>query len=67
MTRREQYNSRYCPLIQHCITCQKIYKVSVERCNYHCIIGMRLRWLETEFSDVTGCSHRKWETNSAKK
>lgn len=42
------------------VKCKSCTMRSYERCDA-CIVGQRLRWLETEYSDVTGFSHDAWK------
>ena len=58
--RKEKYERRREELLKQCEICRKTQKPTYERCNYGCTTGKRLRWLETEYSDVTGWSHEKW-------
>lgn len=54
--RKEQYEERRKELEKHCTGCKTR---SSERCNW-CTWGKKLRWLQTEYSDVTGWSHKLW-------
>lgn len=61
-TRRETYERRKAELEKNCERCRKLQQhPTPERCDYGCTIGKKLRWLETEFSDVTGWSHKNWQ------
>ena len=59
-TRKEQYERKRTQLMERCGNCRKISAPSWDRCNYHCSTGATLRRLETEYSDITGWSHDKW-------
>lgn len=67
MTREEEYLEQYQELIQHCYDCQRDQMPTPERCQYSCAIGIRLHYLEDEFSDITGWDHQKWHKDTAKK
>lgn len=54
--RKKAYERRQSSIKTKCSKCNNI---SYDRCN-SCIIGKRLRWLEAEYSDVTGWSHERW-------
>ena len=54
--RKEQYEKRRKELEGNCAGCKTR---SYERCN-SCTWGKKLRWLQTEYSDVTGWSHKLW-------
>lgn len=58
-SRKEAYERRKSELLKRCESCRKTQKPTPERCD-SCTTGKRLRWLETEYSDVTGWSHKKW-------
>ena len=58
--RKEAYKKQRDELNAKCVDCRKLQTPSYERCNYGCSIGKKLRWLETEYSDVTGFSHKNW-------
>ena len=55
--RKATYEKRKQELQKHCANCKTR---SLVRCD-SCIWGQRLRWLETEYSDVTGWSHKLWK------
>ena len=55
--RKEAYLRKQEELKKRCIGCMM---KSAERCE-DCIIGLRLRWIETEYADVTGFSHEIWK------
>jgi len=57
--RKEEYEKRKKELLKRCESCRKTQTRTPERCG-SCTNGKRLRWLETEYSDVTGWSHKKW-------
>lgn len=59
--RKILYEKRRKELEKHCTNCKTRY---YERCN-DCIWGKKLRWLQTEYSDVTGWSHLLWKDNQA--
>ena len=59
--RKAAYQRRQEPLEARCKRCREISSPSIDRCNYHCDNGRRLRMLEVEFSDVTGWSHDNWK------
>ena len=61
-TRRQAYERRRTKLEEKCRKCQgqENKTQTPERCE-ECIVGWRLRSLETEYSDITGWSHRKWD------
>ena len=59
-TRRETYERRKAELQKNCERCKKTQHPTHERCDYGCTTGKKLRWLETEYSDVTGWSHKSW-------
>ena len=54
--RKANYEKRYQELIMRCRNCNTC---NPERCE-SCTTGKRLRWLESEFSDVTRCGHSNW-------
>ena len=58
-TREQIYERRRKALQAKCYNCSSRYP---EHCDYGCTTGYQLRLLETEFGDVTGCSHDKWST-----
>lgn len=58
--REEEYEKKRRVLEEKCIECCRKSMPTIERCAYGCTIGRRLRRLETEYSDVTGWSHKKW-------
>lgn len=60
MNRREHYEKKREDLNKNCERCRKTQHPTIERCNYHCSIGRKLRMLEAEYSDVTGWSHDHW-------
>ena len=60
-SRKEQYETKMKQLEVRCVRCRKIEMPSVERCNYHCFIGFKIRMLETEYSDITGWKHDTWK------
>ena len=55
--RKAAYEQRRAELEKHCNGCRTR---SVERCD-SCTWGKKLRWLQTEYSDVTGWSHSLWK------
>ena len=58
--RKDIYNRRVKEISQKCKSCRSgKFPPSPERCE-ECSVGRRLRWLETEYSDVTGWGHAKW-------
>lgn len=62
MTRAEEYEKKRKQLEEICIKCRKdnkIFPPTAERCN-SCRTGNKLRWLQTEYADVTGWSHKLW-------
>ena len=62
MVRKEEYEKKRKQLEEVCVKCRKINKnfpPTAERCN-SCRTGNRLRWLQTEYADVTGWSHSIW-------
>lgn len=59
--RRKQYERKVVALEKNCETCRKTQNPTIDRCNYHCSIGRKLRMLEAEYSDVTGWSHNHWK------
>ncbi|MBE5806384.1 MAG: hypothetical protein E7313_06770 [Clostridiales bacterium] len=59
--RKDVYERKLNELNQKCLACRKENVISFEKCNYGCAIGKRIRWLETEYSDVTGYSHKIWK------
>ncbi len=62
MARREEYEKKRTQLEEICVKCRrdnKIFPPKAERCN-SCRTGNKLRWLQTEYSDVTGWSHDLW-------
>ncbi len=63
-TRKEQYEEKRDELLKICEKCRKNTKTppSIDRCNYHCSTGTRLRMLEAEYKDVTGWGHDSWKT-----
>jgi len=61
-TRKEQYEKKREELNAICTRCRKqnsAFPPTIERCEA-CSTGKKLRWIETEYSDVTGFSHKKW-------
>lgn len=60
-TRQLAYETKKKELSQICENCRKTQSPSTERCEYHCSNGRRLRWLEAEYSDVTGWNHKRWK------
>ena len=54
--RTASYEKRKAQLKCYCDRCVGSYP---EKCNY-CNIGQKLRWLETEYADITGWSHAYW-------
>lgn len=68
MTREEEYLEKYRDLIKNCYQCRsRPIPPPPERCQYSCAIGIRLHYLEDEFSDVTGWDHQKWHKDTATK
>lgn len=63
--RKAAYERKQAEMLERCKRCMKNGQPSTERCTYHCDNGKRLRWLEAEYSDVTGWSHQNWR-NGAK-
>lgn len=59
--RKEIYNKKREKLEEECTKCRKrsYFKITPERCE-DCTVGRKIRMLETEYSDVTGWSHKKW-------
>lgn len=60
--RREAFERKRADLFKkcsECITQNAYFKPSADCCD-ECTIGRRLRFLEAEYSDVTGWSHSKW-------
>ena len=55
-TRKDIYNKKKKTLEKVCNNC---IMCSIERCN-DCTTGRTLRYLEIEYSDVTGWSHEYW-------
>ena len=61
--RRAEYERKRESLLKICKVCRqqnKIFPPTSDRCDYGCDTGKRIRWLETEYSDVTGWTHKKW-------
>lgn len=59
MNRKEEFNKKRERLEEVCVKWRKNSKnfpPTAERCN-SCRTGNRLRWLQTEYVDVTGWSH----------
>ena len=56
-SRSQRYEKRRTELEKGCIGCKVR---SPDRCD-SCTTGKRLRWLQTEYSDVTGWSHTLWQ------
>ena len=54
--RKESYQRKKKELEKICNKCKMC---SIERCN-DCTTGRRFRYLEIEYSDVTGWSHDYW-------
>lgn len=63
MTREEQYEEKRKKLEKRCQKCKETSLIppSYDRCDYHCTIGRKIRYLESEYSDVTGWSHENWK------
>lgn len=55
--RKKAYLQKQEELKTRCYACKTC---SIERCDT-CIVGLRLRWLETEYADVTGFTHDEWK------
>ena len=60
--RRAAYERKQEGMLEQCKRCMKNGQPSFDHCNYHCSNGKRLRWLEAEYSDVTGWSHQNWRS-----
>lgn len=58
--RREEYEKKQAELVERCRICTMYNSPTPECCDFSCSTGRRLRWLETEFADITGWSHGKW-------
>lgn len=58
--RKEAYERKRAALNAICEQCMRRGGIDHERCQMHCSTGNKLRWLETEYADVTGWSHNKW-------
>ena len=56
-TREAAYKRRKSALEVRCNGCKQR---SIERCDV-CTVGRQLRYLEVEYSDVTGWSHNYWQ------
>ena len=56
-SRQVAYEKRKKELEKRCNGCKVR---TFERCD-SCTTGKRLRWLQTEYSDVTGWSHNLWQ------
>lgn len=58
------YRQKLEALNAKCMECQKRNQGSVnpDRCEMHCTIWFQLRKLETEYSDVTGYTHKAWKS-----
>ena len=58
--RKEIYYRKSEALLKRCSRCRSsVYPPTPDRCD-ECTTGRKLRMLETEYSDVTGCSHDNW-------
>lgn len=58
--RKKAYERRMEELQKICERCRKMSgEPTSERCTY-CANGEKVRWLEAEYYDVTGWSHKKW-------
>lgn len=61
--RAEQYQAKRAAILKQCEICRSQnhhFPPTAERC-YHCNNGQRMRYLENEYSDVTGWSHEQWQ------
>lgn len=56
--RKEAYERKQKELLAKCAHCTA-YNSPTPECCENCSTGKRLRWLESEYSDVTGWSHSK--------
>lgn len=62
-TRKEQYEKKREELSKICVRCRnqnQTFPPTADRCD-SCRTGKKLRWLETEYSDITGFSHKTWQ------
>lgn len=55
--RKEAYERKQNELLERCRICRSYNSPTPECCDYHCNTGKKLRWLEAEYSDVTGWNH----------
>lgn len=61
VARREVYDRKKDALLKTCDACRaRSGMPTIDHCNYGCTTGRRLRYLETEYSDVTGWDHESW-------
>lgn len=58
--RKEDYEKLRDELTKKCVICRSHNSPTIECCDYSCSTGKKLRWLETEYSDVTGWGHKAW-------
>lgn len=56
--RKKEYERKQEVLLERCRICNSYNSPTPECCNY-CSTGKKLRWLESEYSDVTGWKHEK--------
>ena len=55
--RKASYDRKRKELEEHCVKCIMCSAVRCDSCTW----GKKLRWLQTEYSDVTGWSHDLWK------
>ena len=60
--RKAAYERRAAELGEKCKRCitQSRSPININRCEHTCTIGRQVRWLESEYSDIIGWSHKKW-------
>lgn len=61
--RVEKFRAKQEAILEQCEICRsqnRHFPPTTERC-YHCHNGQRMRYLENEYSDVTGWSHEQWQ------
>lgn len=61
--RAEQYQAKRDAILKQCEICRRqnhYFPPTAERCD-SCTFGKRMRYLENEYSDINGWSHKDWQ------
>lgn len=56
--RKEAYERKREELLKHCAICRTRQIPTPDHCEYGCTTGRKLRYLESEYADVTGWYHK---------